>query len=222
MRHQNKKGRISRSISHRKATLKSMANSLFLYQRIETTAAKAKALRSFAEPLITLAKKDITSIAARRLAFKKLCDKSIVKILFNDLAPLYKDIPGGYTRIMPCGNRKGDGAQVVIMELTKRTISDEDLLGAPGAKKEAAPSEVKKKAKASDTLSGKKKTVKKATEKVSEENKKSKRTHSVARDISVGEKEEHFVEDVKKEKARTEQKKIGKKGIFRYFRRKSI
>ena len=222
MRHQKKKGRLNRNISHRKATLKSMANSLFLYQRIETTAAKAKALRSFAEPLITLAKKNLDSVSARRIAFKRLCDKNIVKILFNDLAPLFKDTPGGYTRIMPLGNRKGDGAKVVIMELTQRTISDEDLLGAPSVKKIAVPSKTKKKSATEGVSPVKKKPVKKVAGKGVAEDEKSKDTRSSAPDVSVEEKEERFVEEVKKERAKTEQKKIGKKGIFRRFRRKSI
>ncbi|MGB2630703.1 MAG: 50S ribosomal protein L17, partial [Candidatus Omnitrophota bacterium] len=107
MRHRKNKGRLSRRTSWRKATLKSLANDLFTYQRIETTRAKARALRSFAEPLITLAKNGTDSVAARRQAFKKLCDKKVVKILFDELGPLYKDIPGGYTRIIPFGTRKG-------------------------------------------------------------------------------------------------------------------
>ncbi len=129
MRHRMKKGRLNRNISATKALFKIMTNDLFTYQRIETTMAKAKALRGVAEPLITLAKNNPDSVHARRLAYKKLCDRVVVKSLFDDIAPLYKDINGGYTRIMASGNRKGDGAPMAIMELTKRTISDEDLLG---------------------------------------------------------------------------------------------
>jgi len=217
MRHQNKKGRLSRNISLRKATLKSMANSLFLYQKIETTKAKAKALRSFAEPLITIAKKNPGSIAARRQIFKKLCNKDTVKFLFDDLAPLYKDIPGGYTRIMPLGTRRGDGASLVIMELTKKTVEEE--VG-PSSVKKAASKARKTKAKAGKDKA--QKTVKK--DKVEEGlEKAAKSAHTVAPDITAQEKEEHFVEDVRKEKAKTEQKKMTqKKGIFRRFQRKSM
>ncbi|MFQ5952686.1 MAG: 50S ribosomal protein L17 [Candidatus Omnitrophota bacterium] len=206
MRHRKGKGRISRRTSWRKATLKSLANDLFTYQRIETTMAKAKALRSFAEPLITLAKKSPDSVTARRRAFQKLCDKDVVKSLFDELGPLYKDIPGGYTRIMPLGNRKGDGAQLVIMELTKRTISDEDLLGITKEK---------------ELAKRKKKKEEKAPKEAAEE-----KVEHAAPEVEPEEKEERAVEEVKKEKAKTEQKKVEKKGekrgFFRRFQRKSF
>ncbi len=206
MRHQKKKGRISRRTSWRKATLKSMANHLFTYQRIETTLAKAKALKNFAEPIITTAKNNPESIAARRRVFAKLCDKTVVKSLFDKIAPLYKEIPGGYTRIMALGNRRGDGAKTAIIELTKRTISDDELLGIKAEK------EVKK---------GKKKQPKKAVEAAEgEEEKHGKEQHS-APEVEPQKKEEHVVEDVRKEKARKEQKKVGEQGIFKRFRRKS-
>lgn len=202
MRHCNKKGRLNRRTSWRKATLKSMANDLFVFQRIETTMAKAKALRSYAEPLITLAKKNPDSVAARRQAYRKLCDRTVVKSLFDNLAPLYTDVPGGYTRIMPLGTRRGDGARMVIMELTKRTISDKELLGT--AEKEPA----KKKAKAA----------KKQDEKQDAQEQKG----HAAPEVDIEEKEERAVEDIKREQAKTEQKKIEKKGIFKRFRRKSM
>jgi len=219
MRHLNKKGRLNRNISHRKALLKNMTISLFRYQRIETTLAKAKALKSFAEPLITMAKKEPGSVSAKRRAFKKLCDKDIVKVLFRDLAPLYKDIPGGYTRIIPLGARKGDGAKKVILELTKKTLSDDELpgKGKPKESKKASRGKAGSKSRAprSKGPGAKKKT---ADEEKAE---KSADTTS-APDIDVVKKEEHFVEDVKKEKAKKEQKKISSKGIFKRFRRKSI
>ncbi len=206
MRHRKKKGRLSRRTSWRKATLKSMANDLFTYQRIETTMAKAKALKSFAEPLITEAKKDSGSVAARRRVFQKLCDKSVVKSLFDELAPLFKDTSGGYTRIMLSGTRKGDGAQLAIMELTKRTISDEDLLGITKEKELA-------------------KKTKKKKEKALEEEVEGKKEHA-APEVEPEKKEERAVEEVKKEKAKTEQKKVEKKGekrgFFRRFQRKSF
>ena len=213
MRHRKKKGRLGRRTSWRKATLKSLANDLFQYQRIETTMAKAKALRSYAEPLITLAKKNPESISARRQAFRKLCDKSVVKSLFDELAPLYKDVPGGYTRIMALGTRKGDGAQMAIMELTKRTISDEELLRQ--AKKKEKPK--KKTAEVKEAKKGKKKEAKKKEEVTEEE-----KAHA-APEVDFDEKEKHAIIDIEREKAKTEQKKITKKGgFFRRFQRKSM
>ncbi|NQT32804.1 MAG: 50S ribosomal protein L17 [Candidatus Omnitrophica bacterium] len=208
MRHKNRKGKLNRRTSWREATLKSLTRDLFKYQRIETTLAKAKALRSYAEPLITIAKKNPESVSARRRIFSKLCSRDVVKMLFDDLAPLYKDIPGGYTRIMALGNRKGDGASMAIMELTKRTISDEDLLGGKAEKLDK-----KEKIKSKQE---KEKEVKAKEEKGPEE-----KAH-VAPEVKTEEKEERAVEDIKREKAKKEQKKVTQKGFFKRFRRKSI
>jgi large subunit ribosomal protein L17 len=118
MRH-NKSGRkLNRNSSHRKAMFSNMANSLFDHEIIKTTLPKAKELRRVAEPLITLAKSD--SVANRRSAFSKLRDKEMVGKLFNDLAPRYKDRPGGYTRILKCGFRSGDAAPMAYIELVDR------------------------------------------------------------------------------------------------------
>ncbi|MFH1305018.1 MAG: 50S ribosomal protein L17 [Candidatus Omnitrophota bacterium] len=200
MRHRKKKGRLSRNTAWRKATLKSLANDLFKHQRIETTMAKARALRSFAEPLITLAKKSPGSIIAMRRAFQKLSDKDTVKNLFTNLAPLYKDVNGGYTRIMAFGDRRGDGARMAIMELTKRTISDEELLGI-------------------DTKEKEKKRKPKAQKGKKEEREKTKTVHPAAK---TEEKDKHSAIDVKKEKAKTEREKVTKRGFFKRFQRKSI
>lgn len=208
MRHRKKKGRLNRRSSWRKATLKSLANDLLTYQRIETTMIKAKALRSFAEPLITLAKNNPESVSARRQAYQKLCDRVVVKSLFDEIGPLYKDVPGGYTRIMALGNRKGDGAAMAIMELTKRTISDDDLLG-----------------KTDDKVVKQKKSRDKQTEPEKDQDdvtKKPDETGHVAPEIDKETKEERVIEDVKKEKAKKEQRKITSRGIFKRFRRKSI
>lgn len=210
MRHRKVKGKISRRTSWRKATLKSLTNDLITFERIETTKAKAKALRSFAEPLITMAKKD-NSINGRRRAFAKLCDKTVVKKLFDDVAPLFKSIPGGYTRIMVTNTRKGDGAQLAIIELTHRTISDDDLLG----KEENKKSKIKKNNK------GKEETGKGAvSDKVSLTNKE--KENKGAPKSETDKKEDRVAADIKKEKPRAGQKKVAKKGIFKRFRRKSI
>jgi large subunit ribosomal protein L17 len=209
MRHRKKKGRLSRRTSWRKATLKSLANDLFTYQRIETTKAKAKALRVYAEPLITLAKNNPDSVSARRLAYRKLCDRSVVKSLFDELGPLYKGVAGGYTRIMTAGNRKGDGAQIAIIELTKRTVSDDKLLGVEKEKVKEKAKKAEKKAKA------------KAKEKEPVAEEKEEKGH-VAPEVDIKEQEKHAIEDVKKEKAKTEQKKVTKRGFFKRFQRKSM
>ncbi len=143
MRHQKKRSRLNRNRSHRMAMYMNMANSLIVHQRIETTKAKAKGLQCYIEPLITIAKNSPESVAARRRIFSKLCNKDIIKLLFNEIAPLFKDIKGGYTRIIPAGIRKGDAADMVIMELTKRTKTDAELLKII----ELAPKEIKKKKK---------------------------------------------------------------------------
>ena len=118
MRH-NKSGRkLNRNSSHRKAMFSNMANSLFDHEIIKTTLPKAKELRRVAEPLITLAKSD--SVSNRRSAFSKLRDKEMVGKLFNELAPRYKDRPGGYTRILKCGFRSGDSAPMAFIELVDR------------------------------------------------------------------------------------------------------
>ena len=118
MRH-NKSGRkLNRNSSHRKAMFSNMTNSLFDHEIIKTTLPKAKELRRVAEPLITLAKSD--SVANRRSAFSSLRDKEMVGKLFNELAPRYKDRPGGYTRILKCGFRSGDAAPMAYIELVDR------------------------------------------------------------------------------------------------------
>ncbi len=118
MRHSKAGRKLNRNSSHRKAMFSNMANSLFDHEIIKTTLPKAKELRRVAEPLITLAKND--SVANRRSAFSKLRDKEMVGKLFSELAPRYKDRPGGYTRILKCGFRSGDAAPMAYIELVDR------------------------------------------------------------------------------------------------------
>ena len=118
MRHRKAGRQLNRNSSHRKAMFSNMTNSLFDHEIIKTTLPKAKELRRVAEPLITLAKAD--SVANRRSAFSSLRDKEVVGKLFNELAPRYKDRPGGYTRIMKCGFRSGDAAPMAYIELVDR------------------------------------------------------------------------------------------------------
>lgn len=115
MRHRKSGRRLGRTTAHRKATMKSLSVALFTHNAIKTTLAKAKELRSFAEPLITLAKQD--SVANRRRAFAALRDKSAVRRLFTEIGPAFAERPGGYTRILKLGNRLGDAAPMSRIEL---------------------------------------------------------------------------------------------------------
>ncbi len=122
MRHRKSGRHLNRTSSHRAALLRNMSVCLFDKEIIRTTLAKAKELRTVAEPLITLAKKD--SVANRRLAFDRLRDKAIVGKLFTTLGPRSKDRPGGYTRVLKCGFRTGDKAPMAIIELVDRVIEE--------------------------------------------------------------------------------------------------
>ena len=117
MRHRNKGRKLSRTHTHRKALLRNMATSLFRHERIETTTAKAKELRPVAERLITLARRG--DVHARRLAGRKIQDREVLGKLFEDIAPRYAERPGGYTRILKLGTRKGDGAEMSLIELVR-------------------------------------------------------------------------------------------------------
>jgi len=115
VRHRKKGRKLSRTSSHRKATLRNMVTSLFRHERIETTTAKAKELRPYAERLITLARRG--DLHSRRLARQKIEDREVLGKLFDDIAPRYMERPGGYTRILKLGNRKGDAAEMSLIEL---------------------------------------------------------------------------------------------------------
>ena len=115
MRHGKKFNHLGRTASHRKAMLSNMASSLILNKRIETTVAKAKALRKFVEPLITKSKTDTTH--SRRVVFSYLQNKESVKELFGEISGKVTSRPGGYTRIIKTGFRLGDGAEMCLIEL---------------------------------------------------------------------------------------------------------
>lgn len=115
MRHRKKGRSLSRTASHRRATLRNMATSLFKHGRIETTTAKAKELRPFAEKLITLAKRG--DLHSRRLAARRIGDREVLGQLFDQIGPRYMERPGGYTRVMKVGFRKGDAAEMSLIEL---------------------------------------------------------------------------------------------------------
>jgi large subunit ribosomal protein L17 len=117
VRHRKKGRQLSRTRSHRKATMRNLATSLFRHGRIETTTAKAKELRPYAERLITLARRG--DVHARRLAAMKIQDRDVLGKLFDEIAPRYMERPGGYTRVLKLGNRKGDAAEMSLIELVR-------------------------------------------------------------------------------------------------------
>lgn len=117
MRHRNKKIYLGRSLGHRKMLMKNLATSFIIYETIETTIAKAKLLRSYAERLITLARVD--SLAARRRAITKLTDKKAVEKLFKILGPKFKSRAGGYTRIRRGARRAGDAGEKAVISLVE-------------------------------------------------------------------------------------------------------
>ncbi|MBF0532091.1 MAG: 50S ribosomal protein L17 [Candidatus Omnitrophica bacterium] len=138
MRHNIAGNRLNRQPSHRKATMRDMAKSVLLRERIETTLAKAKEARKTVDQLITLGKKG--TLADKRRAFAVLCDHILVSALFREIAPRFHSRVGGYTRIIKGGLRRGDGAQMVYLELTEKK---EVMVAKPKSKKTAvATSEV--------------------------------------------------------------------------------
>jgi large subunit ribosomal protein L17 len=156
MRHGDKVNNLGRKSAHRKAMLANLASSLILHKRINTTVAKAKALRTYVEPLLTKSKEDTTH--SRRTVFAYLKSKEAVHTLFKDVASKIADRPGGYTRILKTGTRLGDNADTCMIELVD---FNELLLGAKavpakakasrrGGKKKAAGGAAPKKEEAND------------------------------------------------------------------------
>src|SRR4030042_4320971 len=129
MRHLRSINHLGRTSSHRKSMLSNMAASLILHKRITTTTAKAKALRTFVEPLITRSREDSTH--SRRVVFSYLKDKTAVAELFREISPKIGERPGGYTRILKIGNRIGDNADMCILELVDY---NEAMLGGEAVK----------------------------------------------------------------------------------------
>jgi large subunit ribosomal protein L17 len=118
MRHSNSGKKFSRTPSHRKALMRNLAKALLIHGKIRTTEIKAKALRSVVEPLITLGLRN--DLHARRLAYRELNDHALVKRLFDEIAPQFAGVQGGYTRVMKLAlPRRGDNAPMAIIELTK-------------------------------------------------------------------------------------------------------
>lgn len=118
MRHRVKGRQLSRTASHREAVLRNLATSLLIHERIRTTEAKAKELRPFVEKLITLG--GVDDVPSRRRARRHIADRVALHKLFDEIGPRFRERPGGYTRIMKLGARKGDGAELAIIELTEK------------------------------------------------------------------------------------------------------
>lgn len=123
MRHRNTGRSFSRTSSHRKAMFSNMCCSLIEHELIKTTLPKAKELRKYIEPLITVSKED--SVAGRRHVFDRLRSKSAVGKLFTTLGPRYVERPGGYVRVLKCGYRPGDNAPMAIVELVDRPVESD-------------------------------------------------------------------------------------------------
>ncbi|MDH4127708.1 MAG: 50S ribosomal protein L17 [Spirochaetota bacterium] len=126
MRHKIEGRKLGRSSAHRKAMFANMATSLFKYERIKTTLAKAKELKRFIEPLITRAKEE--SLHNKRLILKKIKNRKILIKLFENIAPRFKNRPGGYTRIIQLGFRKGDNSKLAFIELVEEALKEDVVI----------------------------------------------------------------------------------------------
>ena len=175
--------------SHRKALHRNMATSLFRYERITTTKAKALAVKRTVEKMITRAKVD--SVHNRRIIAKAIKDKEILAKLFTEIGPRYANRPGGYTRVLKLGWRKGDAAETVILELV------EEEMESKGKKKKSS------KAKASKPVAAKKKDV---SEEVSEAAKEEEKPEGAVKETAA----EESVKEAETESAETENKETEK------------
>jgi large subunit ribosomal protein L17 len=141
MRHRIAGRRLGRSTAHRQATLRNLTQSLFERDRIRTTLIKAKEMRPFAERLITLSKKG--GLHRRRLVARQIHDRKVLRKLFETISPRYMDRPGGYLRILKLGPRRGDGAEMALVELVGLETVAEESKG-DGKKKSAKKAAAKK------------------------------------------------------------------------------
>ncbi len=146
MRHRVAHRKLGRVTEHRMAMIRNQATSLLRHEHIVTTVPKAKELRPFVERLITIAKRGVAAgdanlkaLNARRLVMRDIQDRAVVSKLFDDLAPRFQARPGGYTRILRIGSRKGDGAETAQIELVGSEYNPNAHVDADGAQAEAAP-----------------------------------------------------------------------------------
>lgn len=217
MRHGKKFNHLSRKAGHRKAMLGNMASSLIMHKRINTTVAKAKALRQFVEPLITKSKADSTH--SRRVVFRSLQDKTAVSELFNEVAPKISERNGGYTRIIKTGTRLGDNAEMCLIELvdfnelliteskpkkkrTRRSKSSSSDAPKTDNKKEEAPKaeakvEDKKEAPKAEAKTEEKKETPKTEEKAEEKKEEAPKAEAKKEDTPKAEKKEEKKDEKK-------------------------
>lgn len=144
MKHKIGFNRLGRKASHREAMLRNMVTSLLKYERITTTKTKAQAVRENAEKMITRAKED--SVHNRRMVGRRIKDEAVLAKLFTEIGPRFSSRPGGYTRILKLGKRPGDAAEMVILELVDRVVSEG--AGEKGEKKEKKEKAAQPKAEA--------------------------------------------------------------------------
>jgi large subunit ribosomal protein L17 len=135
MRHRVRGKKLGRKKSHRESMLRNLVTSLFEQESVRTTEARAKEARKLAEKVLTWGKKG--DLHSRRLALRHILDAAVVKKVFDDIAPRFEGRDGGYTRIIKLGERRGDAAPVVILELTEKSKEVEEEKAARKAKKEA-------------------------------------------------------------------------------------
>ena len=148
MRHRKKGKQLTRTTSHRKALMRNLANQLFEHKEIKTTTIKAKEARPVVERLITYAKKG--DLHHRRLAFDFLRQKTSIKILFDEIAPVYMERHGGYTRVLKLGRRQGDAASIALLQLVGFEKAVEVAKAVKEEKKKAKKKAAEVKAKASE------------------------------------------------------------------------
>lgn len=205
MRHRKKRSKLSMMTARRKATMINMVSSLFIHQKIETILARAKEARKLAEKLITLSKDD--TVAARRRAYQILNDRDIVGKLFKEIAPLCRNRKSGYTRIIQLGFRRGDGAQMAILELTDKKVV-EKLPKKKGKAKEEPTPESKKAAR---------QEIREEAKKTAEEKKEVKKDEQNIKHIPKS--MPSFEDEKRAEKAKSEERKIaGQKGFMKNLR----
>lgn len=137
MRHNRQTHRLGRNHSERRSLLENLVTSLLTYQEIQTTLPKAKAAKRLADRVITLGKRD--TLASRRQVFSYLQDRTLTSKVFTEVAPRFKSRNGGYTRILQLSRRKGDGAQLALLELTEKEIKVKEAKAKTKAKKEESP-----------------------------------------------------------------------------------
>ncbi len=160
MRHQAHHGRLGRQPAHRRSLVRNMVTSLLKYERVKTTKARAKEIRRYAERMITIAKKETLASKRRVLGFVR--EREVVNKLYKTLIYRYAQRQGGYTRILKLGNRAGDGAEMVFLELVDRPATSERDSGTAADQKEksggqtpeAKPEAAHKKEKASTSAAG--------------------------------------------------------------------